>query len=116
MNVQEWTSTSELSDLLQQGGPVVLDFHAAWCGPCKQAMPKLLELASQYPEVSFAKVDVDAADGEISQAFDVTSLPLFVLVSGGVELRRWRGYSATSTLQELSAALESVRAQRKLYA
>ena len=38
---------------------VVIDFYAAWCGPCKIIGPKLLVMAEEFPEVAFAKIDVD---------------------------------------------------------
>ena len=49
---------------------ILIDFHATWCGPCKQVMPHLPDMATDYPDVVVVKVDVDEAD-QLSEEFQV---------------------------------------------
>jgi thioredoxin 1 len=61
--------------VLKNERPVVVDFWAAWCGPCRMVAPELERLAEKYDgSVDVVKVDVDANPG-ISQAFNILSLP-----------------------------------------
>ncbi|MBX3081758.1 MAG: thioredoxin [Anaerolineae bacterium] len=70
-------------DVLQSELPVVVDFWAAWCGPCKQIAPILEKLAKEYAgKVRVAKVDVDA-NQELSQYFRIMSIPTLMFVKGG---------------------------------
>eukprot|EP01026_Neomeris_dumetosa_P046260 TRINITY_DN39359_c0_g1_i5.p3 TRINITY_DN39359_c0_g1~~TRINITY_DN39359_c0_g1_i5.p3 ORF type:complete len:151 (-),score=29.42 TRINITY_DN39359_c0_g1_i5:273-725(-) len=72
---QEWTNY--LSESNTFGGKVVVvDFHAQWCGPCKAIAPQYEQLAQQYPDVIFLKVDVDQLPG-IAQSCSVSAMPTF---------------------------------------
>ena len=62
--------------------PVVVDFFATWCGPCKMLAPVLSELAEEHPEILFVKIDVDEAPA-LASAFGVTSIPTLVGVKNG---------------------------------
>ncbi len=68
---------------------VIVDYWAAWCGPCQMMAPKFKELAAGNPQVGFASVDIDD-DGliEFVETREVESLPTFVLYVGGVEKER----------------------------
>jgi thioredoxin 1 len=59
MSFQEPKNLAEFTELINQEGVVVVDFHASWCGPCKVIAPKLKKLAEVTPDVVFSKVDVD---------------------------------------------------------
>ncbi len=60
--------------------PVVIDFYATWCGPCKKLSPILDELASEYAgQVEFYKVDVDK-EQELASVFGIQSIPLVLLI------------------------------------
>jgi thioredoxin 2 len=73
----------EKSDL-----PVVVDFWANWCGPCKTVAPVLAQLASELAgQVCFAKVDVDAESG-LAGRFNIRSIPCLVLFKAGKEVDR----------------------------
>lgn len=81
--------------------PVVVDFHAAWCGPCALLAPVLEELAEEFAgRLAFVKVDVDA-EPALAKSFGIRSLPSLIFYQGGhpreliagmkgkADLRRW---------------------------
>jgi len=79
------TDTSDstfAADVLESDAPVVVDFHAAWCPPCRVMSPILAELASARPDVRFVKVDVDE-NAETAVRYAILSMPTFMVFRDG---------------------------------
>ena len=66
-----------------RGSVTVVDFYADWCGPCKMLSPVLEDLASNYTDVEFYKVNVDE-NPNLSRTYGVMSIPMLVIFKGGI--------------------------------
>ncbi|TBU45452.1 thioredoxin-domain-containing protein [Dichomitus squalens] len=95
-SVSHWNTT--LRTAKEKNQPIIVDFFATWCGPCKAIAPTFEQLAAQYPKAVFLKVDVDKLPA-IAQKYQITAMPTFVVIreSGVVDMLRGadpRGLSA----------------------
>lgn len=88
MGVTELTRDNFKERVLQSDRPVVVDFYADWCGPCKQVGPVVEQLATVWEgEIEFGKVDIEAQP-EIASAYRVASIPAILRFEGG-EVTHW---------------------------
>ena len=69
-------------ELLSSDKPVLLDFYAEWCGPCRMIAPIVEEIANERDDVIVGKVNVDE-QGELAQAYDVMSSPTLIVLKDG---------------------------------
>jgi len=79
--------------------PVVVDFWADWCGPCKMMAPGFAALAAERLDVHFAKVDTDANE-QLAARFGIRSIPTLILFRGGRELARKSGALPPAQLRQ----------------
>ena len=69
-------------EVLESDKPVIVDFWATWCGPCRMLGPVIEELAEEHPEIKVCKVNVDD-EQELAEQFGVMSIPFVASFKGG---------------------------------
>ena len=88
-------------DVLQSDVPVLVDFYATWCGPCKQLTPIVEQLAAEYDgKAKMAKIDIDEAPG-VASSHGIMAVPTLILFSGGKEVQKLTGFKAKPELVKL---------------
>lgn len=91
---------SQLESLIASGVPIMIDFNATWCGPCKTMKPIVEELAKQYEgKVTFVSLDTDKFP-QYAQQFGISSIPTFVVMEKGEVLWGSEGSLPKSMLEE----------------
>ena len=83
----EVTSQNFEEEVLKSEKPVLIDFYATWCGPCKILSPIVEEAAKENENVKFVKIDIDKTD-DIAMQYQVMSIPTLVLIQNGEEKDR----------------------------
>jgi thioredoxin 1 len=97
----ELTKDNFKKEVLESAVPVLVDFFATWCGPCKMMMPVVEELAANAGQnFKVAKINVDEAN-DLAQEYEVMSIPTFVIFKNGKETERVMGAQAKEKLLEL---------------
>ena len=80
--------------------PVIIDFYAEWCGPCKMMGPVFEEVSEEYKgKVKFVKVDTQASQ-QLAAGFQVQSIPTLAVIHNKKELERWVGFASKDALKQ----------------
>ncbi len=82
MSVIKITKSNFENEVMKSEKPVLLDFWATWCGPCRMIAPVVESIAEENPQYLVGKVNVDE-EPELAQAFNITSIPALFVVKDG---------------------------------
>jgi thioredoxin 1 len=101
----EVTDSSFQADVIEADGPVLVDFWAPWCGPCRVVGPVLEEIAGERPDLTIVKLNVDE-NQQTAANFDVLSIPTLILFRGGEPVKKVIGaYPKKKLVAELEPSL-----------
>lgn len=84
--VEVKTSTFE-SEVLKSDKPVIVDFWANWCGPCRMLLPIMDEVAAEATDIKICKINVDE-EPDLASKFKVMTIPTLIVFKGGEEVKR----------------------------
>ena len=100
-NVLEFTEQNFSSDVLQSDTPVLVDFTATWCGPCKALAPIVDKIADEFHgKVKVGKLDIDA-NPQITAKYGVRSVPTVLVFKGGQQVGKHVGLTNRDNLVKL---------------
>ena len=105
-HVVEFTDANFKSEVLESQQPVLVDFWAPWCGPCRRVAPMIEELAAENLNVvKIGKVNVDEHQAS-AQEYGIMNIPTIIVFKGGQPVQKWTGIPVKSQVQ---AALDAAK-------
>lgn len=100
MSVIKITKENFEQEVLQSKEPVLIDFWAAWCGPCKMMSPVIDEVASEHSDIKVGKINIDE-EMELAQKYGIMSIPTVVLFEGGQPKETSIGYVPKAAIEKM---------------
>ena len=106
MSAKNVTTASFQADVLDNPKPVMVDFWAEWCGPCRMVSPILDEIATEYADkIEIVKVNVDE-EPQLAMRYGVTGIPMMAVFQGGTIAKQMVGARPkTAIVEDLAAFL-----------
>lgn len=95
----KFTSQNFESEVLESEVPVLVDFYADWCGPCKAQHPVLMQAADEACDVKFCKVNIDD-DPQLAERFGVTHVPTMLVMNGEKIYKTIKGFHPLEEILE----------------
>ncbi len=104
LNTKDFTDAAFESDVLKSDVPVLVDFWATWCGPCRQMTPTIDAVATEYDgRVKVGKLNVDE-QGQTAMRYNIRSIPTLLLFKGGQVVEQRVGAMGKSDVQKMIEA------------
>jgi thioredoxin 1 len=103
MNTVKITSDNFEQEVLKSDKPVLLDFWAAWCGPCKMISPIIEEIAKEVTDAKIGKVNIDEQP-ELASAFGIMSIPTLVKIKDGKVVNKMIGVRPKASIKQMLAS------------
>ncbi|MBR0303534.1 MAG: thioredoxin [Clostridia bacterium] len=100
MAVIKVTQDNFKEEVLESSVPVLADFNATWCGPCRMLAPVIEEIADERNDIKVVAIDVDE-ESDLASDHDVFSIPCVVLFKGGAEAARSVGFKSKDDLLDM---------------
>lgn len=100
VEILEVTSKNFEQEVLKSEKPVLIDFYATWCGPCKMLSPIVEEVAAENEDIKVVKIDIDK-EQNIAVQYEIMSIPTLVVIKDGQEVNRSVGVIGKSDILEL---------------
>ena len=102
MAVTKITNENFETEVLQSDKPVLIDFFATWCGPCKMLSPVVDSIAEEPPEIKICKIDIDE-EPSLTERFGIMSVPTLVVMKNGEIVRTSVGFKSRDAVLSLLA-------------
>ena len=100
MSVLHVNQGNYTQEVLNSDKPVLLDFWAPWCGPCRMVAPVLEEIAAERPDIKVCKINVDE-EMDLASSFRVVSIPTLVVMQNGMEADRMVGFRPKESILDM---------------
>ena len=100
MSVLTVSKNNFQKEVLESDTPVLLDFWASWCGPCKSLSPIIDEISAEHSEIKVCKVNIDE-EQELASQFDIMSVPTLLVIKGGKVVNQSVGLKPKNQILEM---------------